>query len=121
MKTYNLEINTGYDIKRDIKVYDYRGSSDFIVIEANKVNPTSFLSDICNKLKPDKNSKVFLDLTCIYGFNKKNLYEWDFNNESCKNNKFISIDKIDWHSNKYRKFGGVLATYLEEKIKRLQE
>lgn len=116
MEIYNLKMDTD-----NIKVYDYRSNSDFIVIEADKVNPTNFLSDIYNKLKPDENSKIFLDLTCIYGFNKKNLYEWNFNNKNCKKDKFISIDKIDWHNNRYREFSTILANYLGEKIKRMQK
>ncbi|WP_443660479.1 hypothetical protein [Clostridium algidicarnis] len=122
MKSYDLELLTEYNIKRTIRVYDYRSSnSDFIIIEANKINPTDYAEYIYNTLNLEKASKVFLDLTDIYGFNKKNLYEWDFIIDNMKfvGERFISIDRINWNSPLYKVVNEFLASYLNQKIKKL--
>lgn len=122
MKSYDLELLTEYNIKRTVRVYDYRSSnSDFIIIEANKINPTDYAEYIYNTLNLEKASKVFLDLTDIYGFNKKNLYEWDFIIDNMKfvGERFISIDRINWNSPLYKVVNEFLSSYLNQKIKKL--
>ncbi|GAA0061727.1 hypothetical protein [Clostridium sp. CTA-1] len=121
MKSYDLELFTEYNTKRTVKVYDYRSSSNFIIIEANKINPTDYAEYIYNTLNLEKESKVFLDLTDIYGFNKKNLYEWNFiiDNMEFVGEKFISIDKINWNSPLYKVVNECLISYLNKKIKKL--
>lgn len=122
MKSYNLEIFTEYNIKRTVKVYDYRGSNNLVIIEANQINPTNCVQYIYKTLNLERESKVFLDLTDIYGFNKKNFYEWDFiiDNKKFVEEKFIPIDEINWSSPLYSVVSKILSSYLNQKVKRIK-
>ena len=89
---------------------------------AKKINPTNCAQYIYKTLNLEKDSKVFLDLTDIYGFNKKNLYEWNFviNNMEFVEERFTPIDKINWNSPIYKVVNKFLSLYLNQKIKKLK-
>ena len=93
-----------------------------MIIEANQINPTNCVQYIYKTLNLERESKVFLDLTDIYGFNKKNLYEWDFiiDNKKFVEEKFIPIDEINWSSPLYSVVSKILSSYLNQKVKRIK-